>query len=236
MKLKYFDAEQRGKADFGWLKARYSFSFAGYQDREKMNFGALRVLNDDCIETGRGFDFHPHNNMEIITIPLQGDLQHKDSMGHSEILKEGQIQVMSAGSGLYHSEFNANHSKELRLLQLWIFPKHENIEPRYAQANISDLMKANEISTLVKPFEAENNLWMNQMAWIRMINTNQDTLTTYVLEQKNSGVYCFVIEGECEIESKQLNRRDAIGIWDADNFTINAQKNSRILFVEVPMN
>lgn len=237
LKYKLYPSIERGTADYGWLKARYSFSFASFQNKDNENFGALRVLNDDQIDPGKGFDFHPHNNMEIITIPLSGNLIHKDNMGNSEILRQGQIQVMSAGSGLFHSEYNGSNEEVLKLLQLWIFPAVKNISPRYAQADISDLLKRNNISILVQPFKAENNLWINQQAWISMLYSDPNKEMDYQMKiALNGGVYCFVIEGDCTIAGQNLTSRDAIGIWNTDTFSVQINTNTTVLFIEIPMN
>tara|TARA_B100000927_G_scaffold48767_1_gene35597 strand:- start:324 stop:1037 length:714 start_codon:yes stop_codon:yes gene_type:complete len=231
----FFSADTRGHADHGWLNANYSFSFGNYFNRDRMNFGALRVLNDDTISPGKGFGYHPHENMEIITIPLKGDLEHKDSMGNLGIINEGEIQVMSAGSGIFHSEFNKNSDKSINLLQLWVLPKRENVEPRYDQCSIEGLRKLNSFYMVLSPHPEDNVMWIHQDAWFHLGDFDKVTSIDYELKREGNGVYIFVIEGSFNVSNQKLNKRDALGVWNTDIISFKAQPNSRILLVEVPM-
>ena len=231
----FFSADTRGHADHGWLNANYSFSFGNYFNRDRMNFGALRVLNDDTISPGKGFGYHPHENMEIITIPLKGDLEHKDSMGNLGIINEGEIQVMSAGSGIFHSEFNKNSDKSINLLQLWVLPKRENVEPRYDQCSIQGLRKLNSFYMVLSPHPEDNVMWIHQDAWFHLGDFDKDTSIDYELKKEGNGVYIFVIEGNFNVSNQKLNKRDALGVWNTDIISFKAQPNSRVLLVEVPM-
>ena len=231
----FFSADTRGHADHGWLSANYSFSFGNYFNRNRMNFGALRVLNDDTISPGKGFGYHPHENMEIITIPLKGDLEHKDSMGNLGIINEGEIQVMSAGSGIFHSEFNKNNDKSINLLQLWVLPKKQNVEPRYDQCSIEGLRKPNSFYMVLSPYPEDNVMWIHQDAWFHLGDFDKVTSIDYELKREGNGVYVFVIEGNFNVSNQKLNKRDALGVWNTDIISFKAQPNSRVLLVEVPM-
>tara|TARA_B100001939_G_C16942959_1_gene619039 strand:- start:2029 stop:2742 length:714 start_codon:yes stop_codon:yes gene_type:complete len=231
----FFSADTRGHADHGWLNANYSFSFGNYFNRDRMNFGALRVLNDDTISPGKGFGYHPHENMEIITIPLKGDLEHKDSMGNLGIINEGEIQVMSAGSGIFHSEFNKNSDKSINLLQLWVLPKKQNVEPRYDQCSIEGLRKLNSFYMVLSPHPEDNVMWIHQDAWFHLGDFDKVTSIDYELKREGNGVYIFVIEGSFSVSNEKLNKRDALGVWNTDIISFKAQPNSRVLLVEVPM-
>ncbi|MEC7173188.1 MAG: pirin family protein [Bacteroidota bacterium] len=235
MKTVYHSAETRGKANHGWLKANYSFSFAQYYDPERMNFGALRVLNDDTISPGMGFGTHPHDNMEIITIPLKGDLEHKDSMGNVGAINEGEIQVMSAGTGVYHSEYNKNSDKPINLLQLWVMPKTRNVEPRYDQKSVRELKKNNSFYQVLSPNEDDDGMWIHQDAWFHLGDFDRVTETEYLTKKEGNGVYVFVIEGAIKVGDQQINKRDALGVWEVDKISFLAQPHSKVLLVEVPM-
>lgn len=226
----------RGHADHGWLNARHSFSFANYQDKTKMNFGVIRVLNDDIVAAGKGFGTHPHDNMEIITIPLLGDLAHKDSMGNEAIIKEGDIQVMSAGTGVQHSEFNPNEDKSVNLLQIWLIPKERNVTPRYQQISILDLEKKNELFQILSPNELDEGVWIHQDAWFSMGMLESGTNLTYNIKEQGNGVYAFVIEGAVTIAGKYLSKRDAVGVWDTVSIEICAIADSKMLLMDIPMN
>lgn len=235
MKTVYHNADKRGKANHGWLQANHSFSFANYYDPKRINFGALRVLNDDTIAPGMGFGTHPHDNMEIITIPLEGDLEHKDSMGNIGFINEGEIQVMSAGTGVFHSEYNKNPDKPINLLQLWVMPNIQNAAPRYDQKSIRELKKNNDLYQVLSPNQNDDGMWIHQDAWFHMGDFDQITEVKYNLRKNGNGVYVFVIKGSFEIGEHKLDKRDALGIWDVDAFTVKAQPDSKILLVEVPM-
>ena len=228
-------ANTRGSADHGWLKVNHTFSFANYHNPERMHFGVLRVLNDDSFSGGKGFSTHPHDNMEIITIPLQGDLEHKDNMGNGTIIKSGDVQVMSAGTGITHSEFNASQEFDVKVLQIWLFPNKKNVTPRYDQQAIRDLEVQNEFSQILSPNEADQGVWIHQNAWFSVGVFSEQKSTEYTLNAENNGVYAFIIEGEATIEGQKLEKRDGFGIWDTASISITVEKYSRILLMEVPM-
>lgn len=239
MKTKVFKANERGTADHGWLKANFSFSFANYYNPENVNFGALRVLNDDIIQGGMGFGTHPHDNMEIITIPLKGSLKHKDSMSNKWIaIETGEVQVMSAGSGLMHSEMNNLPHEAINLFQIWIIPNKQNVTPRYDQKKFDANERKNKLQLLVSSIDDEVNdvLKIHQDAKISRIDLNQGSDFEYQLKTENHGVYLMVIEGEVLIENENLKKRDAIGFYKTNGIKLKAIKNSEILFIEVPMN
>ncbi|RDK87172.1 pirin family protein [Marinirhabdus gelatinilytica] len=238
MKKLLHPAQTRGSANYGWLEARYSFSFANYFDPERIQFGKLRVLNDDVVAGGMGFGKHPHKNMEIVTIPQEGALKHRDSMGNEGIVESGDIQIMSAGSGVEHSELNANQNEPVKLFQIWIFPETENVTPRYQQKKIAPLLNKNTFSTVVKPkgVANEDELWVHQQAYFNIGEFTETTKTTYEVHNRAHGIYLMVIKGTVIAEDETLNERDAIGIWDADTITISATTGSKALLIEVPMN
>lgn len=239
MKYTLYKAEDRGKADYGWLKANYSFSFANYFNPSAINFGALRVLNDDIIAGGMGFGTHPHNNMEIITIPLRGSLKHKDSMSEKWIpIYPGEVQIMSAGTGVQHSEMNNNPTEEINLFQIWIFPNKQNVVPQYNQKSFDVDERKNKLQILVSSIDSEvhnESLKIYQNAQISRIDLQQNNEFSYSILSENHGVYIMVIEGEILINDEILKRRDAIGIEQVDFVQLKANKNSEILFIEVPM-
>ncbi|HOZ75957.1 MAG TPA: pirin family protein [Flavobacterium sp.] len=228
-------ADSRGHADHGWLNAYHSFSFAGYYDPERIQFGALRVLNDDTIAAGMGFGTHPHDNMEIITIPLEGDLAHKDSMGNTEIIKFGDVQVMSAGTGIQHSEFNPNHDKRTNLLQIWVFPKERNVEPRYQQITLDTSDRHNQFQQILSPNSNDDGVWIHQDAWFHMGNLDAGTTVRYNRKLDGNGLYIFVIKGSVKIDGQQLEQRDGLGITDFNEVTFEATSDAELLLMEVPM-
>lgn len=228
-------AEDRGHANHGWLDAHHSFSFANYYNPERTRFGVLRVLNDDIIQAGEGFGTHPHDNMEIVTIPLSGELAHKDSTGNKEVIRKNEVQIMSAGSGLTHSEFNNSKTDEINLLQLWVFPKERDTKPRYDQKVFEPADRQNKIQTLVSPKD-ENALWINQDAYFSRADIDKEVDVEYELNTKKNGVYIFVIEGKVEIDGELLSKRDAMGVTEADKIKITAKEKSEVLLIEVPLN
>lgn len=236
MKTIIHKAETRGHANHGWLNTHHTFSFANYYNPERVHFGALRVLNDDWIAGGEGFGKHPHDNMEIITIPLKGAVEHQDSMGNKGVINAGEIQVMSAGTGIFHSEYNANKDKELELLQIWVFSDKKNVTPRYQQMSLADLQKPNELYQILSPNSEDAGVWIHQQAWFRLGDLSAGKSVNYKLHKKESGVYVFVIEGEASIADKTLKRRDGLGIWETDEFQIVSSTDSKILIMEIPMN
>jgi quercetin 2,3-dioxygenase len=230
-------AATRGHADHGWLNARHSFSFADYHNPERVHFGALRVLNDDTIAAGMGFGMHPHNNMEIITIPLEGELAHKDSMGNSAVIYAGDIQVMSAGTGVRHSEFNSNTAAQTKLLQIWLFPNKQNVEPRYQQITLNMGDRHNQLQQVLSPNPDDAGVWIHQDAWFHLGKFDNGFTTTYQIKKEGNGVYAFVINGDITIDGNALNQRDALGIQDTDSFNISSNSDgAELLLMEVPMN
>jgi len=229
-------AETRGHADHGWLKANHTFSFAGYHDPSRVHFGVLRVLNDDTVEGGRGFGMHPHDNMEIITIPLEGDLQHKDSMGNSEVIRHGDVQVMSAGTGILHSEINPNPDRQVKLLQIWLFPNKKNVEPRYGQMTLDLKDRHNKLQQVVSPDPDDAGLWIHQNAWFHIGKFDKGQKLTYNVRKDGNGMYAFMIEGSATIAGESLNKRDGMGITETAEFEIIADTDCEVLLMDVPMN
>lgn len=228
-------ADERGRADHGWLQARYSFSFAEWYDPSRMHFGRLRVLNDDVIAPAGGFDTHSHDNMEIITVPLSGSLRHRDSMGHEQTLHAGEVQVMSAGSGIRHSEFNASNNEPVNLFQIWVLPKVKDITPRYDQKAFAAGGRHNRLQALVAPDGNDGALAVNQDTWFYRAEFEAGRTLDYSLHEANHGVYVMLISGRIEVAAKTLGPRDAIGVWNSDSVCINALEDSDLLLIEVPM-
>jgi quercetin 2,3-dioxygenase len=235
MKTTLHKSNTRGHANHGWLNAYHSFSFAGYFNPERHNFGVLRVLNDDTIAAGMGFGTHPHDNMEIITIPLEGDLAHKDSMGNAATIKSGDIQVMSAGTGIQHSEFNPNHDRQTKLLQIWLFPKTENVTPRYQQITLDVADRHNKLQQVLSPNPDDDGVWIHQDAWFHMGNFDAGTTANYQLKKAGNGLYVFVLKGSIAIAGQTLETRDGLGIADFDALDIKANQDSEFLLMEIPM-
>ncbi|GAB1416491.1 pirin family protein [Paludibacter sp.] len=235
MKTNIIRAETRGYFDHGWLKTHHTFSFADYYNPERIHFGALRVLNDDRVAPGEGFGHHPHDNMEIITIPLSGEIMHQDSMGNKGTIKPGEIQVMSAGTGVFHSEFNHSKTEPLSFFQIWVFPNEKNVNPRYGQITISDLAKTDELYQILSPNPDEQGLWIHQDAWFSMADLSVNKEIKYKLNKLGSGVFIKVIEGEIEIYGNRLSKRDAIAISEIDEVVIKTITQTKILVMEVPM-
>jgi quercetin 2,3-dioxygenase len=228
-------ADTRGHADHGWLKTYHSFSFAGYYNPDRMHFGVLRVLNDDFIAGGQGFGRHPHDNMEIITIPLEGDLEHKDSMGTKEVIRHGDVQVMSAGTGIHHSEYNANRDKPVKLLQIWVFPNKKNVTPRYDQISLNLADRKNKFQQILSPNPDDAGVWIHQNAWFHLASIEEGLQLKYDLKDKSNGVYAFVIEGDLTLNGTELNSRDALGIWNTPTLEVKAKTFTELLLMEVPM-
>ncbi len=229
-------ADSRGKADHGWLLSQHTFSFANYYNPERMHFGVLRVLNDDQVEAGRGFGTHPHDNMEIISIPLEGDLEHKDSMGNTAVIKSGDIQVMSAGTGIMHSEFNKNSDQRVKFLQIWVYPNKRNVAPRYDQITLDKAKRHNKFQQILSPDANDEGVWIHQDAWFQLGIFDKDTETDYQIQKKGNGVYVFMIKGSAEIDGQTLEERDGFGVWEIKDLSIKAnQDGTEILLMEVPM-
>jgi redox-sensitive bicupin YhaK (pirin superfamily) len=231
----YYPASGRGHVNFGWLESQHSFSFGNWHDREKVHFGALRVLNDDLVKGGKGFDSHSHDNMEIVSIPLKGALAHKDSTGTEGILYTGDVQIMSAGSGIRHSEYNASHYDPVSFLQIWIFPKHQNIKPRHEQKAFDPGDRKEKWQIVVSPRDGDGGLWVNQDARLALTRLESGQEIGFAPAYTGNGVYLFVIEGEVTAGGKQLGKRDAIGVSETDSFVIRAERDSELLAIEVPM-
>ena len=236
MKTVLHKAATRGHADHGWLDSWHTFSFAGYYDPSRIHFGALRVLNDDTVAAGMGFGKHPHDNMEIISIPLEGDLEHGDSMGNTAVIKQGDVQAMSAGTGVVHSEKNKNHDKSVKFLQIWVFPKERNVQPRYDQKFVSDAEKQNKLATVVSPIgTSDSGVQIHQDAWFSLGKMEKGTTLTYDLKKEGNGVYAFLLEGDVSINDVVLNRRDGLGITEEQKLNIVANADAELLLMEIPM-
>jgi quercetin 2,3-dioxygenase len=233
MKTIFHKSTSRGRANHGWLDSHHSFSFAHFYDPEKIHFGALRVLNDDIVQGGMGFGTHPHDNMEIISIPLSGDLEHKDSMGNTGVIRENDVQLMSAGTGIQHSEYNKNKDKLVNFLQIWVFPKEQNIKPRYDQKTFSPEDRKNKFQMIVSP--DSEGVHINQDAWFYLADLDAGKDVDLKLNNKNSGVYTFVIDGDVTVNGNKLNKKDAIGISETQQISISADSNAKVLVMEVPM-
>ncbi|MCJ8164475.1 pirin family protein [Pontibacter sp. E15-1] len=228
-------AATRGHANHGWLNSHHSFSFASYHNPERMGFGLLRVLNDDEVAAGMGFGAHPHDNMEIVSIPLEGELAHKDSTGNSKIIQTNEVQIMSAGTGLTHSEFNHSKTDPVKFLQIWVFPKERNIEPRYEQKAFRPEDRVNQLQTVVSPDKNGDAIWINQDAWFTLGSLKEGFSEEYKVHKPGNGVYAFVLEGEVEIDGEKLGRRDGLGISETEAFQIKASGDAELLLMEVPM-
>jgi redox-sensitive bicupin YhaK (pirin superfamily) len=229
-------ADTRGHANHGWLDSYHSFSFANYYNPERMNFGVLRVLNDDSIDAGTGFGTHPHDNMEIISIPLLGDLEHKDSMGNTTVIQHGDVQVMSAGSGITHSEYNKNKNKACKFLQIWVFPNKRNVTPRYDQITLKSEDRKNKFQQILSPNPSDEGVWIHQDAWFHLSNMSANQKLEYTLKKPTNGLYVFVLEGQVLVDNQPLGKRDGFGLWslkEAVRFV--AQSNCELLLMEVPM-
>ena len=229
-------ANSRGHADHGWLNSHHTFSFANYYDPERMHFGVLRVLNDDRVAPGKGFGTHPHENMEIISIPLEGDLEHKDSMGNVAVIRKGDIQVMSAGTGITHSEFNRNPDKEVRFLQIWVFPSRRGVTPRYDQITLDASERHNQLQQILSPDPNDAGVWIHQNAWFHLGTFDKGFQTSYAMKDKHNGVYAFVLKGDVTVQGTALNQRDGLGLWDTDAVSVMADSpGAELLLMEVPM-
>ena len=228
-------ADSRGHANHGWLNSYHTFSFAGYQNQDRMHFGVLRVLNDDTVAGGMGFGTHPHDNMEIISIPLSGTLEHKDNAGNHGIIRNGDVQVMSAGTGIAHSEKNHSHSEEVKFLQIWLFPNKRNVQPRYDQQTFRAEDRHNQFQQILSPNPDDAGVWIHQDAWFHLADFEAGFATEYQVKKAGNGVYVFVLDGDVTVGSQELHRRDGFGIWDTDSFSVQASSNARLLLMEVPM-
>lgn len=235
MKTVFHKANSRGHANHGWLESMHTFSFANYYDADRIHFGALRVLNDDKVEGGQGFGTHPHDNMEIISIPLSGELRHKDSMGNEAIIKTGDVQVMSAGTGIYHSEYNNLKEEVVRFLQIWVFPNKKNVTPRYDQISIRDIETKNAFYQVLSPNPNEQGVWVHQDAWFHLGKFEAGASDQYNFKKEGNGLYIFLLEGSIDVDGQQMNRRDGYGIWEASKVNVTAISDAQVLLMEVPM-
>jgi redox-sensitive bicupin YhaK (pirin superfamily) len=231
----YHAANTRGKADLGWLKSYHTFSFGSYYDPKRMNFGALRVLNDDTVDGGKGFGEHPHDNMEIISIPLKGGLKHLDSMDNVAVISDGDIQVMSAGTGIFHQEHNDDQHEAVQFLQIWVYPNKLDVEPRYDQLTLNKSDRHNQLQQVLSPNKGDAGVWIYQNAWFHLGNFDKGLTTDYQLKAEGNGVYVFVLSGSVKIGGQILATRDGFGIWDTDNFNIEVLEDGEFLLMEVPM-
>ena len=228
-------AETRGDANHGWLHSRHTFSFANYYNPDRMHFGVLRVLNDDIVAAGMGFNTHPHDNMEIISIPLEGDLEHKDNMGNVSVIRHGDIQVMSAGKGITHSEFNKNKDRDVKFLQIWVFPNQRSVTPRYDQLTLKLEDRKNKFQQVLSPNPDDAGVWIYQNAWFHLANFDKGLSKEYKIKSKGNGLYVFNLSGEITVDDQKLSPRDGLGIWDIDSVNIKADTNAEFLLMEIPM-
>ncbi|OAP69059.1 MULTISPECIES: pirin family protein [Psychrobacter] len=236
MRTIYQAADSRGDANHGWLKSKHTFSFANYHNPERMGFGALRVINDDFVIAGQGFGKHSHRDMEIISIPLSGKLGHGDNIGNNGIIETGEVQVMSAGTGITHSEMNADNHEAVSFLQIWVIPNKMNVEPRYQQIRMGELMKPNAFNQILSPNRDDAGVWIHQDAWFSMGDFDKGVTETYQLKNPNNGVYIFVISGKVVVNGNTLSTRDGLGVWDTKNFTMDVLDGAKVLLMEVPIN
>jgi len=236
MKKILHKAGTRGHADHGWLNSYHTFSFAGYYDPTRVHFGTLRVLNDDTVAGGMGFGAHPHDNMEIISIPTKGDLEHQDNMGNKQVIRQGDVQVMSAGTGIQHSEKNKSHDEPVEFFQIWVFPREKNVTPRYDQKTFSEEDKKDKLVTVVSPIGTnDGGVQIHQDAWFSLGKLNKGLQLDYSLHKKENGIYAFLIEGDATVNGEKLNRRDGLGLTEVDKLQISADTDAEILVMEVPV-
>lgn len=235
MKSVFHAADSRGNADHGWLKSRHTFSFADYYNPGRIHFGTLRVINDDFVIGGEGFGTHPHKDMEIISIPLVGALEHKDSMGHGGVIHKGDVQVMSAGTGVTHSEFNASKADPVQFLQIWVFSREPRVSPRYQQLTLGDKYQKNDFVQIVSPDENDEGTWIHQDAWFNLCDWDKDVSHPYTVKRSGNGVYVFLIRGKIQVGEQELNTRDGYGVWERERFDIKALEASEFLVMDVPM-
>jgi redox-sensitive bicupin YhaK (pirin superfamily) len=229
-------ADTRGHANHGWLDSHHTFSFANYYNPERMHFGVLRVLNDDRVDAGMGFGTHPHDNMEIISIPLEGNLEHKDSMGNVAVIKHGDIQAMSAGTGIFHSEYNQSKTDLTKFLQIWVFPNKKNVTPRYDQISLNINDRHNKLQQILSPNADDEGVWIHQNAWFHLGKFDQNIETNYTIKSKGNGVYAFLLNGSMIIDGHEINTRDGIGIWDTEQIHLTSTSpDAEVLLMEVPM-
>ena len=228
-------SESRGDANHGWLHSKHTFSFANYYNPERMHFGVLRVLNDDTVAAGMGFGTHPHDNMEIISIPLEGDLEHKDSMGNVTVIQNGDVQVMSAGTGIQHSEYNKNKDQHVKFLQIWVFPNKKNVTPRYDQITLKLEDRHNKLQQIISPNPDDAGVWIHQNAWFHLGKFDKGITKEYTIKGKGNGLYIFNLNGTLNVNNQIVNTRDGFGIWDIEKVNLMAESDAEFLIMEVPM-
>lgn len=231
----FHTSDTRGEANHGWLHSRHTFSFANYYNPERMHFGVLRVLNDDVVAGGRGFGTHPHDNMEIISIPLEGDLEHRDNMGNAAVIRSGDVQVMSAGTGITHSEFNKNTDQAVKFLQIWVFPNKRDVTPRYDQITLAAKDRKNKLQQILSPSPDDDGVWIHQDAWFHLADLDAGTSVPYTIKRKGNGVYIFNLRGKLIVNDQLLEERDGFGLWNLDNFSLRAESATEFLLIDVPM-
>lgn len=237
MKTTIHKADSRGNADHGWLKSKHTFSFASYYDPNRMGFGLLRVLNDDIVAPSQGFATHPHQNMEIVSIPISGALKHKDSEGNETVIKHGEVQLMSAGTGVLHSEYNDSNKDPVNFLQIWVLPEKKDIAPRYDQREFPEEKRRNQFQVVVSPMDKGlDGIKINQQAYFSLADLDEGKQLSYTLNKDGYGVYFFIIEGIVEVNGERLDKRDAMGVSDVSSVQLLAHKYSKILAIEVPLN
>ncbi len=235
METVFHPAVGRGFKNHGWLQTYHSFSFAGYYNSDKMHFGTLRVLNDDTVAGDKGFGWHPHDNMEIISIPLEGRLEHGDGMENAGVIQKGDVQVMSAGTGIVHQELNASKEEPVKFLQIWVFPRQLDLKPRYDQKSIAENAVKNDFQLIVSPEYGGADLWINQDAWFSLADFDKGFTKEYTVRKPENGVYVFVIEGEVSIGHQKLKKRDALGIWNTNSFELEANEDAYVLLMDIPL-
>lgn len=235
MKSVLHKASSRGHANHGWLDSHHSFSFANYYNPERVHFGVLRVLNDDVVAAGRGFGTHPHDNMEIISIPLEGELEHKDSMGNVAVIRAGEVQAMSAGTGIYHSEYNKNRNQDVKFLQIWLFPNRKNVEPRYDQIRLAKGEQEAGLQQILSPNPDDAGVWIHQEAWFHLGNIAAGQSETYRLKRRGNGIYVFILNGKVKVDGQELESRDGYGVWETSEIRLEASADARVLLMDVPM-
>jgi quercetin 2,3-dioxygenase len=228
-------ANTRGEANHGWLQSKHTFSFAHYHHPERMHFGALRVLNDDFVAPGMGFGTHPHNNMEIISIPLEGDLEHRDSMGNISIIKNGDIQILSAGTGITHSEYNKSKTEPVKFLQIWVFPNQKDVSPRYDQISLNKAERQNKFQQILSPNPADSGVWIHQQAWFHLADLSSGSEHTYPLKDNRNGLYVFVLKGNIQVGENILEDRDGLGLLECDEVSFKPISDTELLLMEVPI-
>lgn len=236
MKINVHESGSRGTADLGWLYSRHTFSFADYHNPQRMGFGKLRVINDDIVHPSKGFGTHPHENMEIISIPLRGSLRHKDSIGNEHTIEAGEVQIMSAGTGIQHSEYNNSDSDDVNFLQIWVLPKKLGIEPRYDQKKFNADQRQNRFQLVVSPDEGNESITINQDAYFSLVDLDGSNSINYQMHEQNHGVYLFVISGSVTLGNTVLEQRDGAEISGTENITIAANVSAQVLLIEVPLN